>query len=501
VGEALAQPAGLTGGLSNPRRFLLVAALVLFSRLPFLAPGYGVDPDAWRVAWAARVIATTGRYEASRFPGYPVQEFVSSLLVRGGPLALNGMTALFSALGAGCFALTLRRLGARDGVLAALALASAPAIFLASVTAMDYVWALGLALAALDFALRGRAVTAGVLAGLAIGCRIPAAGWIAPLALALAAVRPPGARARPVVRFCAAALGVGALAFLPVLLTYGPTFLRFYQHGYPRALYVVKNASVDLWGIPGTLAIAMACATLALRGRRRPGGSRGGVAQHDRAMAPESSRVAAAPGAGAAGGWLVAAWACGLAIYAVAYLRLPIKTFYLIPVVPFTLLLLARFLPRAAFLTVCLALVVSPWILKVSQPGKPDSLEPARGSVTLRLGGQTWMLDLARGPILADHERRALNLRYVEASLARARGLSGESVIVAYDWLPQIRVRLAGKREGSVEYVYLLTGADLADLRGRGVGVYDLAGAEAENLKVNGVSLRENGSRPLDAMN
>jgi len=62
-------------------------------------------------------------------------------------------------------------------------------------------------------------------------------------------------------------------------------------------------------------------------------------------------------------------------------------------------------------------------------------------------------------------------------------------------------VRLAGKREGSVEYVYLLTGAELADLRGRGVGVYDLAGAEAENLKVNGVSLRENGSRPLDAMN
>jgi hypothetical protein len=489
VGEALAQPAGLTGGLSNTRRFLLVAALVFLVRLPFLGPGYGADPDAWRVAWAARVIATTGHYEASRFPGDPLQEFVSSLIWRGGPLALNAVTALLSAIGAGFFALTLLRLGARDGVLAALALASAPAIYLASVTAMDYVWALSFALAALDFALRGRAVLSGVLAGLAIGCRIPSAGWIVPLAMALAAVRPPGSRARDVARFCAAALGVGALAFLPALFTYGPGFLRFYQHGYPRALYVLKNASVDLWGIPGTLAIAAALVARALRGRREPGDSSSHGATSDRD-----------PGSAGAAPSLVAAWACGIAIYAIAYLRLPIKAFYLIPVVPFTLLLLAQLLSRRAFLFVCLALVASPWILKVSQPGKPDSLEPTSGSMALRLGGQPWTLDLLRGPVLADHERRGLNLRYVEASLVRARRLPGESVIVAYDWLPQIRVRLGGKWEGSVEYVYLLTGSELAELRGRGVGVYDLAGAEGENVKVNGVSLRENGSRSLDEM-
>jgi len=83
-------------------------------------------------------------------------------------------------------------------------------------------------------------------------------------------------------------------------------------------------------------------------------------------------------------------------------------------------------------------------------------------------------------------------------TVSRARRLSAESVIVAYDWLPQIRVRIGGKREGNVEYVYLLTAAELADLRRRGVPVYDLAGADAENVKVNGVSLRENGARPLE---
>ena len=42
-------------------RFLRVAALVLVARLPCLGAGSGGDADAWRVAWAARVLATTGQ--------------------------------------------------------------------------------------------------------------------------------------------------------------------------------------------------------------------------------------------------------------------------------------------------------------------------------------------------------------------------------------------------------------------------------------------------------
>src|SRR5207245_1842743 len=76
----------------------LLAAGVALSRAPFLAPGYGTDTDAWKLAYAARFIATQGRYLASRLPGYPIQELVSALFWKGGPLALNGPTALFSVL-------------------------------------------------------------------------------------------------------------------------------------------------------------------------------------------------------------------------------------------------------------------------------------------------------------------------------------------------------------------------------------------------------------------
>src|SRR5262245_63012828 len=70
-----------------------IAALVFASRLPFLAAGYGLDPDSWRVAVAARSIADTWQYWPSRFVGYPFHEIVSAGLIPGAPSAFNMATA------------------------------------------------------------------------------------------------------------------------------------------------------------------------------------------------------------------------------------------------------------------------------------------------------------------------------------------------------------------------------------------------------------------------
>ena len=64
--------------------FFSTALTVLISRLSFLLPGYGFDPDAWGVAFVSRQIANTGPYYVSRFPGYPVQELLYSSIWQGG---------------------------------------------------------------------------------------------------------------------------------------------------------------------------------------------------------------------------------------------------------------------------------------------------------------------------------------------------------------------------------------------------------------------------------
>ncbi|MBK6447121.1 MAG: hypothetical protein IPF81_18035 [Bacteroidetes bacterium] len=60
--------------------------LVFLSRLPFLSAGYGLDGDSWAVAITALKLHETGNYIVSRLPGYPVQEWLTSLVIGGGPL-------------------------------------------------------------------------------------------------------------------------------------------------------------------------------------------------------------------------------------------------------------------------------------------------------------------------------------------------------------------------------------------------------------------------------
>src|ERR1051326_122659 len=188
-----------------------LARVVLLSRLPFLSPGAGNDDDGWFLVNAAREIAATGRYTTSRFPGYPVQEWLrrggsrpgggpggsaragrytpppfpgypvqewlASWVARlgGGPVEMNALSALAAAGAAFAFARLLRRLGAGDAWLLALAFACVPAAYVASVSAMDYLFAVAFLLAACHARLAGRAWLAGAWLGLAIGTRLTSA--------------------------------------------------------------------------------------------------------------------------------------------------------------------------------------------------------------------------------------------------------------------------------------------------------------------------------------
>jgi len=453
--------------------FLAVAALAFASRLPFLFAGYGSDPDAWRIATTARAIALSHHYAASRLPGFPVQEILSALLWRGGPLLLNGVGALLSALGIGAFALTLRRLGARDAALGALALAATPVVFIAGVSALDYAWAMGLMLVALDQALRGRAVRAGVLLGLAAGCRLTSLAAAIPLAILLAGAGA-GARGR-LLRFALALLLTAGVALAPAALTYGAGMLHVYEHGYPRPLYVAKNASVDVWGIPGTLALVAAALawTLGARPPRRA------------ASAPE------VPGRRVT----LAAWS-GIALFGAAFLRLPHEAGYLIPAIPFVLLLLATRVSRAVFVTTCVALLISPWCFKVSEIGKPDTPPPSALSIGIPPGNPRLVLDVLHGPVITDRLRRVRAMRFVDDVIARAARLPGNSVIAAYEWLPLVRVRLGGDVTGGTRFVYVPGPAEMAHYAAAGVRVYLMPGAEDESRRVNGASLLALGAAP-----
>jgi hypothetical protein len=272
---------------------------------------------------------------------------------------------------------------------------------------------------------------------------------VVPLLILIWRTTGPGKRATAAAKLAGAG-GVVALAtFVPVLHRYGWTFLTFFEH--PTAAgTVLERGSVALWGRLGTVAILLSLVWWAAR------------------IASRRARVRSSPERGTV--FLVCI--TSIALYAIAFVRLPHLPGYLIPAVPFVLLLLATLLERPAFRIVCVAVALSSF-LTVGRSG------------------------LSAGPILEDHSYRVEGVNYTRRVLELGRTLSRKTVIVAGHWLPKIEFYEPGGRTGPVQYVYLLDADALRSLQKQGFDVFFLPGQREFNLAAHGIDLLALGVRPL----
>lgn len=182
-----AGPGWWLGGL------IVVAGLV-----PFTLMGPGTDLDVGAVIRSGRALVD-GDYVASRAPGAPVHEAAVGVLEAiGGTVGPNLGSLVAGATLTVLLALLLRGEGVgRVGLSVAVVVAN-PWFLVAATSTVDFLWALALWLGAAVVLRRSPGVvgaaTAGVLAGLAIGCRSSTAFLVGALALAEAIDRwSPGA--------------------------------------------------------------------------------------------------------------------------------------------------------------------------------------------------------------------------------------------------------------------------------------------------------------------
>lgn len=204
--------------------------LIFISRLPFLFEGYGAEEDAWALRLVAERIATSGIYEVSRLPGHPLQELAYSLIWNAGAPVYNLLTALISTLGIHAFMLFLRRNGIQSPGLAGIAMAFTPIVFIHSTDSMDYMWATSFVLMSALAASNKRFILAGLLLGIACGCRITSGAMMAPLGILSYAHADEGKKWKSVLLFTTSSLFFAALSFLPVLYNYGSGFFTYYEH-------------------------------------------------------------------------------------------------------------------------------------------------------------------------------------------------------------------------------------------------------------------------------
>lgn len=441
-------PAFARDGLWQAALFVWIVS----SRIPFLSAGYGSDPDAQRVIKAAHTIRETGRYAASRLPGYPVQEYAVAALLPGGVWAINGLSALMSGVCGVCFAGCLRAVGIRAATAFVLALGSVavPVVYLNSTCAMDYVWALAGILAAALAAVRDRPRIAGICLGLAIGTRVTSGAMLLPLALLIAARSPSWSRAwRAQLAMTLVALPLAAACYVPVFQRYGASFFSHAPaHAAAPTLGLIQRATREVWGVVGcaALAIALVCATC--------------LHSPARERSTHALRT-----------WVSSACFCAIVLYSVAYALLPLEAGYLIPIVPFTVWLAAMWLTERQRWIFAVLLCLSPFV---------DHQQ------------QRFRLHAA---LASDHAERVAIAHEAQQIMEAVARLTKPAVIVAGYRLPIIESLVGSQSTGAGRYIYLLKdAAQLAALRRDGFEVYVVDRAtELYQARITGLRLRDKG--------
>jgi len=449
--------------ISHRIKLIILASVVFISRLPFLGAGYGLHDDAWRVANAAKEIALTGNYVMSRPPGHPLQEYIYSLVWQYGPYALNGLTAVLSVAAVVIFALILKSVDCKRYFEAGIAFAFVPVMFINSTNSLDFIWALMFLLVSMWFLLIHRTTLAAVMFALAIGCRITSILLLIPFVYMLIKLSNRQKIVPEIIKFLIIILFLGSLMYIQPYMKEGVAFLDVYTN-YPSLYHSFREASLGVWGTLGLLAILIGIVSMILDiGRikillNEPG-------MHVSKVIVMSSIIA-------------------IAIYALLYLKLPHRAEYLIPAIPFVLILFSILLTRKVFILVCLLMVMSPFVLSYDK----KQVQPY-------------------GMIFDDHFKRIEQILFVDRLFEAVDNLPEEKIVVVSGWfLPQIRAISSAKTDAKkikdVIYIYLLDESQLRKFLGEDYQIYYIHvdrefTIQKHNLEVYGVDLVNAGCKSL----
>jgi len=308
-----------------------LGALILLSRIPFMFSGYGLDPDAYYILLSARKIWVTGQYWMSRAPGYPLFEIVCALFTKGGfwtksYLITNGMTILICLLTIFPLVKILEELEVENPRWLLIIFYFIPIVWIQSTCTMDYMWAFFFLLMSYYFYLIQKYWWGAIFLGIAVGFRITSGLMIFPLSVQLLWQEK---KLKPVFSSLIIFGLTAVLAYSPVLLSYGFSFWDYAPNTFPFFVWGYRTIS-QLFGLPAFFLLIFGLLVFPFKKRNKK--------------------------------IFNAHFSVLLLIvisYSLLFFKLPAETAYLIPIIPFGLILLDRLFPRRFFVVFCILLLLN----------------------------------------------------------------------------------------------------------------------------------------------
>ncbi|MEK6614575.1 MAG: hypothetical protein AABZ32_00455, partial [Bacteroidota bacterium] len=206
---------------------------------------------------------------------------------------------------------------------------------------------------------------------------------------------------------------VGFLTYLPVIKTYELSFFTFAdQFPYPNLPKVLYKATIGVFGTVGLITILFFAVLLLAR----------------KVSTKEKIVVSKMP--------VKLFWAsvAVIIIYIISYLRLPQKSAYFIPTIPFIILLLGYFLTSRTFNVFCVLMTMSSFLFSVNIT---DSLRGSAHSalaIKFTMAGQEIFIDPLTGPIFSDYTKRLNKIAFTEKVFQKTRNEKKKVLLICGWW-------------------------------------------------------------------
>ncbi len=403
------------------KELLLLFVVVVITRIPFIFNGLGVEEDSYTLVTTCQRMVETGTYEMSRAPGHPLQEFVINIFPYASAWVLNGLSTLFSFITALFFYLILAHYNCKEKLLSTAALLCIPVIIIASVSTIDYVWALALMVGAFYYLLKEKHWIIGVYIGLAVACRVTAILICLPIFVYLLQNKGWKNSIKPLFTIGIFILIVAAALYYPAFHTYGLAFFYTYDLPYPNLPKVLYKGTFGVWGIWGIVALLITFIHLFKRWNKKEKTT----IQHKDLFFFSIIMIV---------------------VTIISYGFLPEKSAFWIPAIPFILFVLHLIIENEKMLRIILVLfIISPFVSNI------QLVDPLRGSqasplsVKKTIENQEIGFDLLYGPIISDYTKRKKKQEFTETFISQYSNEEQATLYLCGFWYAQIEYELKNR--------------------------------------------------------
>ncbi len=452
--------------LNNPFKADFKIKLFLFTvfyfliHIPFIFNGYGVEEDSWGLVVNVFDMKNSGGYVASRLPGHPVHEYLLYYFFPPSPIVYNLISCISACIAVIFCALFFKNINVTKPLLAAIALAFCPVFFISGTYTIDYTLSFALLITSWYFITEKKIILASIFLALSIGSRITNCAILLPMLLFIGISKE---NKKDLLKLIAFSILFSILIYIPVFKKYGIYFFDYSdQFPYPNLPKLIYKSTIGVLGL--TALVAFLIASIQFRNYKK------------------------AP---------LYVW-CSILLCVLAYLRLPQKSAYLIPMIPFIIIYAGKVFSDKAFVYFCFSMIVSGWIFGVNLIDKTRGSEES-SYFSIQIAGQKISINPIVGNIIADYRKREIKNNYVMNVLSKTDTIYSKTAIISGWWYNQLLIENNNKRKKSnIEYLFYCSKDSLEKLKKMN---YSILYLEEQNIyndlfyKINCTNLY---AKPLD---